>query len=92
MRIAISGAVSTGKTTLGRALAGRIDVPFVEENMEALFDPERTAARGKPEIFAAAVVECLERKRALERDAGRFVVDPLAAGPAELLAGQAPAL
>ncbi len=32
-RIALSGSAGTGKTTLGRALADRLGVPFIEEGM-----------------------------------------------------------
>ena len=74
MKIAVSGAVSTGKTTLGQALADELDLPFIAENMDTLFG-YRQEFRGKPEEFAAAVVECMEHKRALEKEAGRFVVD-----------------
>lgn len=34
MKIAISGAGGIGKTTLGRALAERLRLPFLEENLE----------------------------------------------------------
>ena len=74
MKIAVSGAVSTGKTTLGRALAERLDLAFIEENMDTLFGPGGPA-KDKPEAFANAVVKCLEHKHALETKAGRFVVD-----------------
>ncbi len=74
MRIAISGAVCTGKTTLGKALATRLDLPFIEENLSAMFEsgwPKRLA----PEEAAKALVACLEEKAALESSAGQFVVD-----------------
>lgn len=48
-RIAISGSAGTGKTTLGRALAAELGVPFVEEGMrrrlEAGFRPHGYGAR-----------------------------------------------
>ena len=37
MKIAVSGAVSTGKTTLAKALADGLDLPFIAENMDTLF-------------------------------------------------------
>jgi len=74
MRIAVSGAVSTGKTTLARALAERLDLAFIEENLDTLFGAD-PGPRETPEAFAAAIVHCLERKRALEADAGNFVAD-----------------
>ncbi|MFT4540570.1 MAG: alpha-ribazole phosphatase [Planctomycetota bacterium] len=33
LRIALSGSAGTGKTTLGRALALKLDLPFIEERM-----------------------------------------------------------
>ena len=74
MKIAVSGAVSTGKTTLGKALADGLDLPFIPENMDTLFGSGQES-RKKPEEFAADVIECLEEKRALEQKAGQFVVD-----------------
>jgi broad specificity phosphatase PhoE/nicotinamide riboside kinase len=48
-RIAISGSAGTGKTTLGRALAAELGVPFVEEGMrrrlEQGFRPHGYGAR-----------------------------------------------
>lgn len=74
MRIAVSGAVCTGKTTLGKALAARLELPFIEENLDPLFGPD--TARGKtPKDVADAVVACLELKRGQETAAGGFVVD-----------------
>ena len=74
MKIAVSGAVSTGKTTLAKALADGLDLPFIAESMDTLFGSQQES-RKKPEEFAAAVVECLERKRSLEKESGRFVID-----------------
>jgi len=33
LRIAVSGSAGTGKTTVGRALAQRLEIPFIEEGM-----------------------------------------------------------
>lgn len=74
LKIAVSGAVSTGKTTLGRALAERLDLPFIEENLDSMFAAP-AGQRKSPQAFARALVQCLERKRWLEAEAGRFVVD-----------------
>ena len=68
----MSGAVCTGKTTLGKALAERLDLPFIEEHMDSLFG--RTS-RKTVEETAGAIVACLENKRKLETEAGSFVVD-----------------
>jgi predicted ATPase len=74
MKIAISGAVSTGKTTLGSALAETFGLPFIGENLQNMIGPQ-TTARPQPEIVAAALLECLEKKRAIETAHGEFVVD-----------------
>lgn len=74
MKIAISGAVSTGKTTLGKSLAARLQLPFVEENLEAMFGSNREDGK-RAEAMAAGLLECLETKRALEQQHDGFVVD-----------------
>ena len=74
MKIAISGAVSTGKTTLGKALAEHLQLPFIEENLEAMFGRNRQGGRQADEM-AAGLLECLETKRSLEQQQDGFVVD-----------------
>ena len=74
MKIAISGAVCTGKTTLGKSLATRLDLPFIEENFSALFKAG-WSSRDAKEKTAKALVACLEEKAVLETTAGHFVVD-----------------
>ena len=74
MRIAISGAVCTGKTTLGKALAERLGLPFIEENLDSLFG-RRSTSRRTAEDTAGAIVARLENKRKLETEAGSFVID-----------------
>ena len=74
MRIAMSGAVCTGKTTLGKALAERLGLPFIEENLGSLFG-RRGASKRTAEETAGAIVACLENKRKLETEAGSFVID-----------------
>lgn len=74
MKIAISGAVSTGKTTLGRALAEDLDLPFIPENLETVFGPlhlRKPHQGGLP----MALLDCLHRKRCLEQNHDGFVVD-----------------
>ena len=68
MKIAISGAISTGKTTLGKALAEEMRVPFIEENMQPI--PVQS-----PKTIAAGIVSNLVFKKKLEDEAGDFVVD-----------------
>lgn len=74
MKIAVSGAVCTGKTTLGKALAARLDLAFIAENLEYLFRPVGPDRRAQAES-AKALAACLERKAGLETEAGDFVVD-----------------
>lgn len=74
MKIAISGAICTGKTTFGRVLAERLGCTFIAENMECLF------GRGQPRQwsagqFVAKLVEVMHEKDILEEKAGNFVVD-----------------
>jgi len=75
-RIAISGSAGTGKTTLGRALAAQLGVPFVEEGMrrriEAGFRPHGYGARE----WALLVRELWDEHRAGEDAAvDGFVAD-----------------
>jgi hypothetical protein len=70
MRIAISGAVSTGKTTLGKALAGELGLPFIAESMEDI--PWRVASAA---AFATGLRDSLEKKHAMEAAQDGFVVD-----------------
>ena len=74
MKIAISGAVSTGKTTLGKALASELGVPFIDENLETIFRVTR-AERNDPVKRAKLIMKCLERKRELEMQEENFIVD-----------------
>ncbi|MBL8861695.1 MAG: histidine phosphatase family protein [Planctomycetes bacterium] len=75
-RIAISGSAGTGKTTLGRALAAELGVPFVEEGMrrriEQGFRPHGYGARE----WAALMRELWQEHRAAEDAApDGFVAD-----------------
>ncbi len=74
MKIAISGSVSTGKTTLGKALADKLGVAFIEENLETIFRVTQ-AEKNDPTKRAKLMMKCLERKRALELKEQSFVVD-----------------
>ena len=74
MKVAISGAVSTGKTTLGKALAKQLALPFIPENLETVFGPAHLRKR-HPGGLPMALLDCLSRKRDLEQDHDRFVVD-----------------
>jgi nicotinamide riboside kinase len=75
-RVALSGSAGTGKTTLGRALAERLGVPFLEEGMRrriagglVLHDLSRAELR-------ALVLELWREQRTLEERApGGFVAD-----------------
>ncbi len=74
VKIAVSGAVSTGKTTLGKALAGELGVAFIAENLESLFYIEREKM-ADPAKHAKLFLKCLESKRQLELLQESFVVD-----------------
>jgi shikimate kinase len=62
LRIAISGAVSTDKTTLGKALSERLHLAFIEENLESVFVIPQTR-RGDTKFRAERVLQSLEAKR-----------------------------
>ncbi len=74
MKIAISGAVSTGKTTLGKALAEDLGLPFIPENLETVFGPAHLR-KPHPGGLPMALLDCLARKRDLEQGQDGFVVD-----------------
>jgi hypothetical protein len=74
MRIAISGAVCTGKTTLGKALAEKLGVSFIEENLETVFGSTNRTGNSLGNI-AKELVTCLTLKKNMEETARTFVVD-----------------
>lgn len=67
-KILLTGFMAAGKTTVGRALARRLGVPFTD------LDAEIVAAAGRsiPDIFAESGEETF---RALERDTARRVLE-----------------
>lgn len=76
MRIALSGSAGTGKTTLGRRLAGELGLPYLEEGMrrrlEGGLDVHALGAEG----LGALLAELWEEQRAAEEAArGGFVAD-----------------
>ena len=84
VRIAITGATATGKTTLGRALADRLAIPFIEEGLQpvvkAIADLERTRRAGgdMKDSFVAArrsLLAYLAERAKLYRDNAAFVSD-----------------
>lgn len=82
MKIAISGAVSTGKTTLGTALAAALGLPFIEENLREMFGTGQAGQRTKDDM-ATGLLLALETKRELElAQPGGFVIDR---SPADIL-------
>lgn len=60
MKIAISGSGGIGKTTLGRALAERLHLPFLEENLEPLVRAGAELHRRKQGAAASADVAASE--------------------------------
>lgn len=65
MRVFLTGFMGTGKSSVGRALASRLGVPFVDLDTEV----ERAAGRSIREIFATSGEEEFRRleQRTLER-------------------------
>lgn len=78
-RIALSGSAGTGKTTLGRALAAALDVPYVPEGMRARLEGGLDLHALGPEGLRALVRELWAEQQAREAAAvashGGFVAD-----------------
>lgn len=78
-RIALSGSAGTGKTTLARALAERLGVPYVPEGMRARIEKGLELHALDHAALAELVIELWEEQRKLEGDAvrhaGGFVAD-----------------
>ena len=76
LRVAVSGSAGTGKTTLGRALAAALDLPFIEERMRLRLEQGLELGR-----MSHAELEALHRDLWAEQCAleaahpGGFVVD-----------------
>ena len=73
-KIAVSGSVGVGKSTLVAALAARLELPVIEEGFEPLFD-QGEALRDNPTRQAAVFEQLLREKSSLEDTAGYFVAD-----------------
>lgn len=86
-RIAISGSAGTGKTALGRALAGRLGLPFIPEGMRERLAAGLDVHTLSHEAFRDLVVELYDESRAAMAEAtarhGGFVADR---GPVDYLA------
>src|SRR6266542_2137869 len=76
LRVAITGSAGVGKTTLATALAARLRLPLVPEEMrEHLVETGRPLA-GRPPAEVASVLDVLWRLRVeRERTARSFVAD-----------------
>ena len=74
VKIAVSGSVGIGKSTLVAALAARLELPVIEEGFEPLFN-KGEALRNNPALQAAVLEQLLRDKSALEDTAGFFVAD-----------------
>lgn len=69
MKIAISGTAGTGKSTLSKALAAKLNLVHIDENYAPLND-----ARLKGD-FPPRLTQILHHKRTLENTAVNFVTD-----------------
>lgn len=78
-RIALSGSAGTGKSTLGRRLAARWDVPYLDEGMRRRLEAGLDLHALTPEQWRALNVELREEQAAMEAEAvarhGGFVAD-----------------
>lgn len=79
IRLALCGSAGVGKTTLGRALARRFEVPFIEEGMrrrlEAGLVPGELAPQALEDLFAELWQEQLEAQLAAVDTHGGYVAD-----------------
>ncbi len=78
-RFAISGSAGTGKTTLGRALAKKLDLPFLPEPMrarlEAGLDLHSVTLDGLRDLILELYDEATGAMDTAIREAGGFVAD-----------------
>lgn len=75
-RVALSGSAGTGKTTLGRALAATLGVPFLEEPMRALLQGGLDLHALSHDGMRELLVDLWRQQREAEDDAvGGFVAD-----------------
>lgn len=76
IRLAISGSAGTGKTALGKALASRLGLPFIEENMRERIASGLRLDQLRPSELADLLSEVWDEQRAAEDAAGSsFVAD-----------------
>jgi|MEHZ01.4.fsa_nt_MEHZ011186926.1_22 cytidylate kinase len=66
LKIAISGSISTGKTTLGKALAESLSLPIIEEQLENVFVMPKGARRDMRLRFER-IMELLKQKESWKR-------------------------
>jgi len=78
-RIALSGSAGTGKSTLARALAARLELPYIAEGMRTRIEGGLDLHRLDHDGLRALLLELWEEQQALEdaavAQAGGFVAD-----------------
>lgn len=78
-RLALAGSAGTGKSTLGRALAAHLDLPYIPEGMRARLEAGLDLHSLGPDAFRGLLWELWEEQVAREEqavvEAGGYVAD-----------------
>lgn len=75
MKLAISGSAGTGKSTLAQNLARNLNIPYIPEHYEPLFDRPGKFNNSTPKVLAEAFNEVLDIKLAEQSKHASFVAD-----------------
>ena len=74
MKIAVSGTAGVGKTVLSSALAPLLELKYIAENYEPLFD-NAGSFNSSPENLIQAIYQVLDNKHKIEVEAVNFITD-----------------